>query len=94
MAASRRRFHEVQCPLLAAVESQDSADTEANGVTSTAAGSRFDSSTAQGKFYGDRYWNDAYFDALAEITGSAIRARNPGRGSAGRRVGAAEGCRN
>src|SRR5277367_6425840 len=32
-----------------------------------AAGSRFDSSTAQGKFYRDRYWNDAYFDALAEI---------------------------
>ena len=32
-----------------------------------AAGSRFDSSTAQGKLYRDRYWNDAYLDALAEI---------------------------
>ena len=32
-----------------------------------AAGSRFDSTTAQGKFYRDRYWNDAYFGALAEI---------------------------
>jgi aflatoxin B1 aldehyde reductase len=25
------------------------------------------STGAQGKFYGDRYWNDAYFNALAEI---------------------------
>jgi aflatoxin B1 aldehyde reductase len=32
-----------------------------------AAGSRFDSSHAQGKLYRDRYWNDAYLDALAEI---------------------------
>src|SRR6266852_7494569 len=32
-----------------------------------AAGSRFDSSTAQGKLYRDRYVNDAYLDALAEI---------------------------
>jgi hypothetical protein len=32
-----------------------------------AAGSRFDSSTAQGTLYRDRYWNDAYLDALAEI---------------------------
>src|SRR5216683_1409123 len=32
-----------------------------------AAGSRFDSSTAQGKLYRDRYMNDAYLDALAEI---------------------------
>jgi hypothetical protein len=31
------------------------------------AGSRFDSSHAQGKLYRDRYWNDAYLDALAEI---------------------------
>jgi aflatoxin B1 aldehyde reductase len=31
------------------------------------AGSRFDSSTAQGKLYRDRYMNDAYLDALAEI---------------------------
>src|SRR5258708_9354557 len=32
-----------------------------------AAGSRFDSSHAQGKLYRDRYWNDAYLGALAEI---------------------------
>ncbi len=32
-----------------------------------AAGSRFDSSHGQGKLYRDRYWNDAYLDALAEI---------------------------
>jgi aflatoxin B1 aldehyde reductase len=32
-----------------------------------AAGSRFDSSTAQGKLYRERYMNDAYLDALAEI---------------------------
>jgi aflatoxin B1 aldehyde reductase len=32
-----------------------------------AAGSRFDSSHAQGKFYRDRYWNEAYLDALAAI---------------------------
>jgi aflatoxin B1 aldehyde reductase len=32
-----------------------------------AAGSRFDSSTAQGKLYRDRYLNDAYLDALGEI---------------------------
>jgi aflatoxin B1 aldehyde reductase len=32
-----------------------------------AAGSRFDGSTVQGKLYRDRYWNDAYRDALAEI---------------------------
>jgi aflatoxin B1 aldehyde reductase len=32
-----------------------------------APGSRFDGSTAQGKLYRDRYWNDAYLDALAEI---------------------------
>jgi aflatoxin B1 aldehyde reductase len=32
-----------------------------------AAGSRFDSSHAQGKLYRDRYLNDAYLDALAEI---------------------------
>ena len=32
-----------------------------------AAGSRFDSSTAQGKVYRDRYMNDAYLDASAEI---------------------------
>lgn len=37
------------------------------GSAAVAAGSRFDSSTAQGKFYRDRYWNDAYFDALAGI---------------------------
>src|ERR1700734_2920591 len=37
------------------------------GSAAVAAGSRFDSSTAQGKFYRDRYWNDAYFDGLAEI---------------------------
>src|SRR3984893_15575986 len=54
------------------------------------AGSRFDSSHVQGKLYPDRYWNDAYFDALAEIqpdrcccaterTTSATRAQGPGR---------------
>src|SRR5258708_31176729 len=32
-----------------------------------AAGSRFDGSHGQGKLYRDRYWNDAYIDALAEI---------------------------
>ncbi len=32
-----------------------------------AAGSRFDSSHVQGKLYRERYWNDAYLDALAEI---------------------------
>jgi hypothetical protein len=32
-----------------------------------AAGSRFDTSHAQGKLYRERYWNDAYLDALAEI---------------------------
>jgi len=32
-----------------------------------AAGSRFDSSHVQGKLYRDRYWNDAYLDALTEI---------------------------
>jgi aflatoxin B1 aldehyde reductase len=32
-----------------------------------AAGSRFDSSTAQGKVYRNRYVNDAYLDALAEF---------------------------
>jgi aflatoxin B1 aldehyde reductase len=32
-----------------------------------AAGSRFDGSTAQGKVYRNRYMNDAYLDALAEI---------------------------
>ena len=32
-----------------------------------AAGSRFDSSTVQGKLYRNHYWNDAYLDALAEI---------------------------
>jgi aflatoxin B1 aldehyde reductase len=35
-----------------------------------AAGSRFDISHVQGKLYRDRYWNDAYFDALAEINRS------------------------
>jgi len=32
-----------------------------------AAGSRFDLSHVQGKLYRDRYWNDTYLDALAEI---------------------------
>src|SRR6202048_1420629 len=32
-----------------------------------AAGSRFDISHPQGKLYRERYWNDAYRDALAEI---------------------------
>jgi aflatoxin B1 aldehyde reductase len=34
---------------------------------SVTAGSRFDISHAQGKLYRERYWNDAYLDALAEI---------------------------
>ena len=37
------------------------------GSAAVAAGSRFDSSTAQGKLYRDRYMNDPYLDALAEI---------------------------
>jgi aflatoxin B1 aldehyde reductase len=37
----------------------------ANGAVT--AGSRFDISHAQGRLYRDRYWNDAYLDALAEI---------------------------
>jgi aflatoxin B1 aldehyde reductase len=40
-----------------------------------AAGSRFDSSHAQGKLYRDRYLNDAYLDALAEIHRSLRRSR-------------------
>ena len=39
----------------------------AKGAMSFRMDSRFDSSTAQGKLYRDRYWNDAYLDALAEI---------------------------
>jgi len=35
-----------------------------------AAGSRFDISHVQGKLYRERYWNDAYLDALAEFAGS------------------------
>ena len=35
--------------------------------TPSRAGSRFDISHVQGKLYRDRYWNDAYLDALAEI---------------------------
>jgi diketogulonate reductase-like aldo/keto reductase len=35
--------------------------------SAVAAGSRFDISHAQGKLYRDRYWNDGYLDALAEI---------------------------
>ena len=38
-----------------------------------APGSRFDSSTVQGKLYRDRYRNDAYLDALAEIHRSCER---------------------
>jgi aflatoxin B1 aldehyde reductase len=37
------------------------------GSAAVAAGSRFDCSTAQAKLYRDRYMNDAYLDALAEI---------------------------
>ena len=55
------RFHAYN-PLAGGAFSRNFADS-----AEIAAGSRFDSSTAQGKFYRDRYWNDAYFDALAEI---------------------------
>jgi aflatoxin B1 aldehyde reductase len=39
-------------------------------IGAVAAGSRFDGSHGQGKLYRDRYWNDAYLDALAEINRS------------------------
>jgi aflatoxin B1 aldehyde reductase len=37
------------------------------GASAVAPGSRFDISHVQGKLYRDRYCNDAYLDALAEI---------------------------
>jgi aflatoxin B1 aldehyde reductase len=37
-----------------------------------APGSRFDISHAQGELYRDRYWNDAYLGALAEIHRSCV----------------------
>jgi aflatoxin B1 aldehyde reductase len=55
------RFHAYN-PLARGAFSRNFADSAA-----VAAGSRFDSSTAQGKLYRDRYMNDAYLDALAEI---------------------------
>src|SRR5712675_378291 len=55
------RFHAYN-PLAGGAFSRNFADSAA-----VAAGSRFDSSTAQGKLYRDRYMNDAYLDALAEI---------------------------
>jgi aflatoxin B1 aldehyde reductase len=55
------RFHAFN-PLAGGAFSRNFADSAA-----VAAGSRFDSSTAQGKVYRDRYMNDAYLDALAEI---------------------------
>ena len=55
------RFHAFN-PLAGGAFSRNFADS-----TAVAAGSRFDSSTAQGKVYRDRYMNDAYLDALAEI---------------------------
>jgi aflatoxin B1 aldehyde reductase len=47
------RFHAYN-PLAGGAFSRNFSDSAA-----VAAGSRFDSSTAQGKFYRDRYWNDA-----------------------------------
>lgn len=55
------RFHAYN-PLAGGAFSRNFAATAA-----VAAGSRFDSSTAQGKLYRNRYMNDAYLDALAEI---------------------------
>jgi aflatoxin B1 aldehyde reductase len=55
------RFHAYN-PLAGGAFSRNFADGAA-----VAAGSRFDSSTAQGRLYRDRYLNDAYLDALAEI---------------------------
>jgi len=55
------RFHAYN-PLAGGAFGRNFADSAA-----VAAGSRFDSSTAQGKLYRDRYMNDAYLDALAEI---------------------------
>ncbi|WP_426437631.1 aldo/keto reductase family protein [Bradyrhizobium genosp. P] len=55
------RFHAFN-PLAGGAFSRNFADSAA-----IAAGSRFDSSTAQGKVYRDRYMNDAYLNALAEI---------------------------
>src|SRR6202795_1432301 len=55
------RFHAYN-PLAGGAFSRNFADSAA-----VAAGSRFDSSTAQGKLYRDRYMNDGYLDALAEI---------------------------
>jgi aflatoxin B1 aldehyde reductase len=55
------RFHAFN-PLAGGAFSENFADSAA-----VAAGSRFDSSTAQGKLYRDRYMNDAYLDAVAEI---------------------------
>lgn len=36
------------------------------------AGSRFDSTTIQGKLHQKRYWNDSYFDALEKIASVAM----------------------
>ena len=55
------RFHAFN-PLAGGAFSKNFADSAA-----VAAGSRFDISTAQGKLYRDRYMNDAYLGALAEI---------------------------
>src|SRR4030081_1214091 len=55
------RFHAYN-PLAGGAFSRNFADS-----AEIAAGSRFDSSTAQGQFFRDRYMNDAYLDALAEI---------------------------
>ena len=55
------RFHAYN-PLAGGAFSRNFADNAA-----VAARSRFDSSTAQGKLYRDRYMNDAYLDALAKI---------------------------
>jgi len=43
------------------------ASAERGDGGAVAAGSRFDSSHGQGKLYRERYWNDAYLDALAAI---------------------------
>jgi len=55
------RFHAYN-PLAGGAFSKSFGDSGA-----VAAGSRFDTAHVQGKLYRDRYWNDAYLDALAEI---------------------------
>jgi aflatoxin B1 aldehyde reductase len=60
------RFHAYN-PLAGGAFSESFGDSGA-----VATGSRFDISHVQGKLYRDRYWNDAYFRALAEIHRSCV----------------------